>query len=293
VTVPAGVLGYRRYRYLWLALFLAAAALGLYVSQLPGGAQPPNGGTWQGYTLGVAGAVLILWLSLLGIRKRRYRSRVGTVQGWTSAHVYLGLCLLLVATLHCALQFGLNVHTLAYALLVVVVLSGIYGIYAYATLPARVSGNAGGRDAEVWLEELADLDSAVLRASARGDAALQAMVASAIELTRLGGGTWATLRGADRSRLRTGDGGTVDNRDQQAIIDHLARSVPDASRIREAELLGELLDAFGRRQVLLRHLREDARLAALLRIWLFLHVPLTAALLAALLVHVITVFLYW
>jgi hypothetical protein len=40
-------------------------------------------------------------------------------------------------------------------------------------------------------------------------------------------------------------------------------------------------------------LRREAQLAALLRVWLYVHVPLACALLAALLVHIVSVFLYW
>ena len=35
------------------------------------------------------------------------------------------------------------------------------------------------------------------------------------------------------------------------------------------------------------------KMQATLEIWLYVHVPLTVALLAALLVHIVTVFLYW
>jgi hypothetical protein len=35
------------------------------------------------------------------------------------------------------------------------------------------------------------------------------------------------------------------------------------------------------------------RLQALLQVWLCVHIPMTAALLVALLVHIVTVFIYW
>lgn len=286
------IVSYARYRYLWLALVLVAAALGIYFSQSVDGPQPRNGGTWQGYTLGTLGALLILWLSVLGVRKRSYRSRMGHVQGWTSAHVYLGLAVLVIATLHCALQFGVNVHTLAYALMCLVVLSGIYGLYAYLALPGAMAANSEGRDIDDSSRELEEIDRQISRLCARGDGDLRAVVESALELTRLGGGTWTVLSGRDRSRVRI-DGSATDNRDQGAVIAHLAERVPQASQRREAELLNELLDAFGRRQVLLRRLRRDARLRGLVQIWLFFHVPLTIALLFALSVHIVSVFIYW
>ena len=64
---------------------------------------------------------------LLGVRKRRYRSGTGSLQGWTSAHVYIGTSLLVIVTLHTAFEFGWNVHTAAYALMVLVIDSGFIG----------------------------------------------------------------------------------------------------------------------------------------------------------------------
>ena len=84
-------------RYLKVALALCAASIALYAWHDP--RSPPNGGTWLVYTLGGIGAALILWMAALGIRKRSYSSALGTVRGWVSAHVYLGLALIVVATL--------------------------------------------------------------------------------------------------------------------------------------------------------------------------------------------------
>ena len=94
--IHEGALLYRGARYLWVSLGLILACVILYSTQR--GPRPAGGGTWQGYVLGTVGALLILWLAWLGIRKRRYASTVGSVAGWTSAHVYLGLSLIAIAT---------------------------------------------------------------------------------------------------------------------------------------------------------------------------------------------------
>jgi len=72
-------LSYRRKQYLWIAVALCGLSIAAYLVHRP--RSSPNGGTWLGYTLGTIGAVLILWLTALGIRKRSYKSRLGTVQG--------------------------------------------------------------------------------------------------------------------------------------------------------------------------------------------------------------------
>jgi hypothetical protein len=291
------LLSWQRYRYLHWSVLLGVASILLFVSQAADGPQPANGGTWQGYVLGTVGALLIVWLSVLGLRKRRYSSTMGTVQGWTSAHVYLGTVLLLVATLHCAAQFGWNVHTLAYVLMCLVIATGLYGLYAYMHIPNGLSRNNAGKDRQAWLEELAAVDDGIRKAMERCDANLQTLVLSALSLTRLGGGVVDQLLARDRCRVRPlgadTDGKTVRNRDQGVVIDTLSRLIPDARKQSEAEVLNELLALFGRRQVILQRLRRDIRYRALLKIWLYFHIPLTVSLWVALGIHILSVFIYW
>src|SRR5688572_25640409 len=126
------ILAYKNGRYLKLALIACTAAIAAYWwDEPPLVYLKPYGGTTLGYTLGTVGAVLILWLMLLGVRKRRYRTAIGSVQGWTSAHVYLGLSLMVIVTLHPAFEFGWNIHTMAYAVMVAVIARGFFGLYAY------------------------------------------------------------------------------------------------------------------------------------------------------------------
>ena len=142
--IHRNLLLFRGARYLWWSLLLLVMSSVLYATQ--GNVQPPNGGTWQGYVLGSIGALLILWLTFLGVRKRAYRSTMGSMQGWTSAHVYLGTALLIIATLHAGFQVGWNLHTLAYILMCVVIASGFFGLYSYLNNPELISKNrASGR----------------------------------------------------------------------------------------------------------------------------------------------------
>src|SRR3546814_16898628 len=76
------------------ALCLAAFLGYFLIDQQP----RPNGGSWYGYTLGPIGLGLIVWLSLLGVRKRDMSEGRWSLKAWTSAHVYLALSLIVIAT---------------------------------------------------------------------------------------------------------------------------------------------------------------------------------------------------
>jgi hypothetical protein len=293
------VLAYRGMRYLWWALVLAFAAILAYAWHDP--PNPPSGNSWLGYTLGTIGAVLILWLVAYGVRKRSYGSRLGKVQGWLSAHVYLGSALLLVVTLHTGFQFGWNVHTLAYALMCVVIASGFLGTWFYLRFPARMSELRAGASRDLLLGEIADLDQKALRLAREMPAEFQELAASNRDRTVLGGSARALLTGADRSRIvLPASGGAagsgqkpVANHDQRAILDWLGDRL---SRNTDGELgvrIQDLMTLVAARRTLLKRLREDLRLQAWLEVWLYCHVPVAFGLLAALVAHVFSVFVYW
>lgn len=289
--IHRSLLRYRGARYLWWSLGLVAASFVLYETQ--GDLQPPNGGTWQGYVLGTIGAALIVWLTLLAIRKRSYRSTTGTVQGWTSAHVYLGSSLLVIATLHSGVQVGWNLHTLAYVLMCIVIASGFFGLYSYINHPQLIAKNReGGGRAELFAE-LFELDKQTRAVAQKCASSVAIAVDSSIERTTLGGGVYAQLFGGDDSFFIRGEGAPVRNADQQRLIDFVAERLPRAEKGAEAANLQQLIVLLCRRQAVLRRIRRDIRLRGWLKIWLYFHVPMTLALLVALALHIIVTFLYW
>jgi hypothetical protein len=293
--IHSNLLQYRGARYLWWALALVVIGTALFMSQ---GDKPHSGDTWQGYVLGSGAAALILWLMMLGVRKRSYSSGAGTVQGWVSAHVYLGIALLVIATLHCAVQFGWNVHTLAYVLMCAVIGSGIFGVYSYLAHPRAIADNRSGSARSALFAELFEMDKHARALADRCDASIRVAVASSIERTAVGGGALAQLLGRDGSHYMGGADATgvaklVPNPDQQPVIDFVAARLPRAEKGSEAAVLQELVVALCRRQLVLRRIRRDIRLSAVVRVWLYVHVPLSVALVGAVVVHVLVTFIYW
>ena len=239
----------------------------------------PYGGTRLGYILGVTGAVLILWLMWFGIRKRRYSSRVGTLQGWLSAHVYLGASLLVIATLHTGFQAGWNVHTLAYVLMVIVILSGFYGVYAYARFPTLMTRVMGDDTMDSLLLKITTQDAEARKVALNQPDHINRAVIEAAEQTRVGGGVFAQLRGDDPHCPTS------------RAIDLLreSRAEPTGSR---SSLSQELFAILLHKQSLLRRARQAVRYKARLDLWLYAHVPLSFALLGALAAHVVSVLFY-
>ena len=79
--------------------------------------------------IGTIGALLILWLTCLGLRKRAITPGGWSLKAWTSAHVYLGLSLIVIGTLHTGFQLGWNVHTLAWSLMMIVIIIALFTFF--------------------------------------------------------------------------------------------------------------------------------------------------------------------
>jgi hypothetical protein len=268
-------LRYRNFRHLKLALGLLALASVAYYGHAPLGGR--SGRTWVGYGLGGLCTLLIAWLMWFGVRKRRYRNLSGApLRGWLSAHVYLGSTLVFLVPLHSGFQLGWNVHSLAYALLSVVIASGIVGAIMYSTVPQEMTQNGPGEKLASLLQRLAELD-AECTALARGlpDVFAQAAALSVNE-TRIGGGILRQLSGIDRTC------GT--SRAFEVVTRHAA-TAPDDLGGTVTRLLGVL----ARKREVLRRIRRDIRLKALLDVWLLFHVPLSFGMLVAVAIHVFVV----
>src|SRR3954466_3939431 len=270
----------RHKQFLWLKISLSICLLAIFAYALIDVQPRPNGGSWYGYTLGTIAALLILWLTLLGLRKRAITRKKWSLKGWTSAHVYLGLSLIVLATLHTGFQFGWNVHTLAYALMMLVILSGIYGIFAYSVLPEELSASRGEMTRPQMIDAVMKLDRQLQIAAQPLGHEDTAIVSASIAESPFRGGLLRRLSGRNR-RCRT----------DRALALFRPRLVATVGPGGEA--LESVVALLERKAAALARIRRHLRLKAQLEIWLYVHVPLTFALIAALAAHIVSVFFYW
>lgn len=256
----------------WLKASAALCLVLLVIYALADFRPHAGGSTWYGYATGTLGAGLILWLTALGIRKRAMTPGAWSLKAWTSAHVYLGLSLVIVATLHTGFRFGWNVHTLAYALMMLVIVSGIFGVIAYARLPTALSANRGDTTEPQMIEAVHAIDRQLELAAQPLSRNQTDLVIAAMAQDPFGGSIIARLSGHyPRCTTRT-------------AIEEIAAASAEAEKV-EVLLI--------RREAALIRLRRHLRLRGLLEGWLWVHVPATVALLAALTAHVIAEFYYW
>jgi hypothetical protein len=273
-----GFLRHKAFRWLKIALLLSLGLSLAYV--LVPVAPRPNGGSPYGYLTGTLGALLILWLTMLGVRKRAMTRGRWSLKAWTSAHVYLGLSLIVVATLHTGFQFGWNVHTLAYGLMMLVILSGVYGIVAYSVLPQELSASRADMTRPQMVDAVMKLDGQLQLAAQPLGLDDAAIVARSIAESPFRAGLLRRLSGR-APRCRTAFALTEMRR-------RLAGSTGP-----EAGALDAVVTLLERKAAALARIRRHLRLKALLEVWLYVHVPLTFALIAALTAHIVSVFFYW
>lgn len=279
MSAHVSFLAHERFKWFKLSGWLCLIAIVVYSWYAPIGGR--NGGTWVGYGLGTIGLLLILWLAWLGVKKRGFSSGSHSIKGWTSAHVYLGLSLIIIATLHTGFEFGWNVHTLAYALMMTVIASGAYGVFAYLRYPRLMSENMSGASAAGLKKEMTDLDARIARLTQRLPDSFAEAARSSLDNTRIGGGFFALLGGSSAGC------GSARGRDAARAQ---AAQLTDPGQMTVAT---EFVSSLSRKAEIASRLRKDLSYKALMDVWLWLHVPLTLGLIASLAAHVLIVFFYW
>ena len=264
---------YKNYRYLILNSILLIALIIIYIMDTPLGGK--NGGTVIGYTYGTIGALGIFYLMYYGIRKRAYHSKITTLKGTLSAHVWLGIALIIIVPLHCGFSFGLNVHTLAYILMLIVIISGIYGAIAYFNLAPNIPSHRGAGSIKKHLEQIKlvnnDIEDLLNNKSDRF-----------IDLKRK----------VDFDYVPSIYTALFGKKNELIDRSKLAEMLQQVGENEQADAL-KMIGLVDKKIELVEEMRLEIAVMTKLKIWLYFHLPVSFALLAALLIHIFVVFYYW
>ena len=306
----------------WAALagILAAAATVWFA--LAGWGKPawPSGASLPGLVFGATGGGIVLFEFLLWPRKKKRTWRVGRAQTWMRAHIWFGLLCLPVLIYHSGLRMGGSLSSVLMILLVVVVVSGIFGAIMQQFLPRRILHEVGSET--IYSQIPFVIETLVKECDQLVAATCGPEENAAAESAENGQSEGFITIGAIRIAGRV-QGRVVETRPREA-------PVPNSEILREffrhsvvPVLRGEpsaphALATPGRATVVFRELRtkldpaahsavdllENAcsqrrqldvqkRLTFWLHSWLWVHLPLSIALVVLMFVHVWAALRYW
>lgn len=270
--IQDNLFNYKRFLFLKWALLVCIVSALSYLFHQP--RITANGGTWLGYGLGTVGALLIVWLMWFGVRKRQYGNQSGNLRGWVSAHIYLGLALSVVATLHAGFQIGWNVHSLAYVLTMATIGTGVWGLSFYLRFPTEMSNVLNRQSPEQIVIQIESLDREAGKLLKQCGDSAQRLVAQSFK------------QGIFNSRSEQRRGRVKQCLTEKAV----AALQAEMTRI---DKLTDIYQNQVQRLRALKQLRRYYHMRYWLELWLSVHVPLSFGLLAALIAHVFSVFFYW
>ncbi len=138
----------------WFLFVVIATVIATWVyvgnflpDRLPGGFRLPGalvqstsgqrnaGGTPVGLVMGSIAFAIFIFAGLLGVRKKLLRLKVGSVQSWMRAHIWLTLLTIPLVLLHSGFRVGGPMTLLLLVLYVIVMVSGIYGLILQHRMP--------------------------------------------------------------------------------------------------------------------------------------------------------------
>lgn len=117
------------------SLIILAASAAVYVFSVLQSPQGPRGGSPIGLLFGVIGFGFMIFAALLGARKRVPVWRLGRARTWMRGHLWLGLLSLPLIFFHGGFHFGGTLTEILMWLLIITVVSGIFGATLQHYLP--------------------------------------------------------------------------------------------------------------------------------------------------------------
>src|SRR5215472_15520820 len=257
-------------------IFIGAALVLLIGIQLPVAhyLSPKSG---LGYAIGIVGGTLILSQLLYAVRKRIPALRsVGTVHGWFQTHMILGIVGPVCILIHCGFSLGATNSNIALFSMLIVAGSGLYGRKAtLAELQERAQEVRARATKILMMPELTTLlaveEQRLLAVGEWGPAGI--LFAPMAISYRFSSGR-ARLRRYVRAAIRVSAARHRAVAKQSDRFEHIA------------------FDYVSRRMKVTREVVEFRIYERLFSLWHVLHMPLFLMLIAAGIVHVISVHVY-
>jgi hypothetical protein len=130
-TVGLAALFAARFHPEWLPFAIALPSF----LQDPGIPRNTVGGTRLGLLYGTLAFLIFIFAALLGARKKKPLWRLGRVETWLKAHIWLTLLTIPLVGFHCGWHWGSSHTTWALILYIIVMGSGIFGLAMQQFMP--------------------------------------------------------------------------------------------------------------------------------------------------------------
>jgi len=267
-----------------LTLVLIAVAVGVRLACEPEAPETLPGGSQVGLLYGLAGGGIIVFAWLLSaLRFVPSWWFIGSRAFWLKGHIWFSLLAFVLILCHSGMRFGGVFEQILYFVFFLVVLTGIVGVVLHQFLPRWMTIEV---PCEVPYEQIPQV-CAVLRAKADQDMDEKCVCSAPATCERIK--RWYDdvvrpfLGWPSRNQLLSDASRTAQVFAQMralAGVDHAASKVP--------ELLARLEEYCNER----RRLARQESLHRLLHGWLYLHVPLSAAMMVMMIAHAVMTLYY-
>lgn len=258
----------------------------------------PSGSSWPGLAYGIAGFGMMIFAALLSLRKRFPVWRIGRAQTWMRGHLWLGFLCYPIIWFHAGFSLGGSLTTTLMVLFTFVFISGLAGAVLQHYLPNVITRQVGFEtiyeqidsvvaklrdEAEKIMEPISPtLETFFVAAAGRADAISIVRKFNAKELE--------PLRVFYKERLKpylAASGGRHELASQM-----LAEGIFSQVRKMSPKDVGEIIDDLENICEEKRQLERQRYLHRLLHGWLFVHVPISWALLILGAVHAVVALRY-
>ncbi|MBP3957475.1 hypothetical protein J8F10_19685 [Gemmata sp. G18] len=251
---------------------------------------PPLPSSGFGVLCGVVGGAIVFFEMAIVLRKRWRRWRLGRTRLWMRLHIWMGLVCLPIILIHAGFGFGGPLATVTLVLFLLVTFSGVWGLIMQQWLPQKILADIPGETIASQIDRLGEYHADEARRIVTG---LTTVPPEAEAVDPIIGGPLAVELEAFRDDvllpyLQRGSHSRsplTAPAEAERRFARLREAVPPEAR-NDLDRLQELAN-------LRRRWDAQARLYFWLHNWLLVHLPLSVAMTALMVLHAVRALKYW